>query len=372
MRAGSLAQRAFNALDLLVDRPDTSGAGLGVAVSGGSDSLALLLLAADWARANSRRLVAATVDHGLRPEAAAEARHVAGVCRDLGVAHETLPWRPGPAHIAQTDARDARHALLAAWANRNTVETLAIGHTQDDRIETFLIRARAGSGWYGLAAPLPSSANPVAGGPRLVRPLLSLARSDLQAWLRDRGARWIDDPSNAAPRFERVRMRALAQRLPPASRASLIRSLDRLCDLRAAAMAEAAVMCAPLDDAGPVARLDAGCLGRMGEVARLRLLEALVLAAGGGRSPPPLGPLQAVCADLGAGRRMATVNVGGALLRASSGGQVEIGPEPPRRGARPAAAPACKPDGSKPVWSKPVWARAADLLADPRLAALRT
>jgi tRNA(Ile)-lysidine synthase len=164
--AGGLTPRAMAAFDLLAGYHQT----LGLAVSGGSDSLSLLVLAVEWARDRGRGVVAATVDHGLRPEALAEAEGVAAICAQLGVPHDILTWshfgRSGGAP-GQAEARRARHALLAGWALARDVGIIALGHTRDDRIETFLMRARQGSGWHGLAGPLAFSALAgLAGGTR--------------------------------------------------------------------------------------------------------------------------------------------------------------------------------------------------------------
>lgn len=181
-----------------------------VAVSGGGDSMALLLVAADWARRERRPLVALTVDHALRPEAAGEARFVAATAARLGVAHRTLRWQtPQP---GQARARTARHDLLAAAAREAGSSLILTAHNEDDQAETFLIRARAGSGWYGLAGIQPVSLSPAEGQglPVLVaRPLLGASRADLRDLLRANDQDWVEDPSNDNPAYERVRMRRL-------------------------------------------------------------------------------------------------------------------------------------------------------------------
>ena len=203
-----------------------------VAVSGGGDSLALLLVAADWAQRRGRRLVALTVDHGLRPEAAEEACFVSNIADRLGVPHRTLRWQtPEP---GQSKARQARHDLLAAAARETGSVLILTAHTLDDQAETFLIRARAGSGWYGLAGIQPLALSPAdePGVPVLVgRPLLSVPRAALRDMLREHGQDWVEDPSNDNPAYERVRMR---QRLAadPALRARVLGLQARLQWLR--------------------------------------------------------------------------------------------------------------------------------------------
>jgi len=170
--------------------------------------MALLVLAADWARLSGRPLIAFTVDHGLRPEAAAEARFVAEAAARLGVPHRTLRWetpRPG-----QAKARAARHSLLARAAGEAGSRLILTAHTEDDQAETFLMRARAGSGWYGLAGIQPVSVSPAEDLDHacfVVRPLLNVSRSDLRRISVGSGQDWIEDPSNENPAYERVRVR---------------------------------------------------------------------------------------------------------------------------------------------------------------------
>lgn len=182
---------------------------IGLAVSGGSDSIALLHLAHQWAKSSRASLLVLTVDHRLRPEAAAEAQSVAALCAQLGLAHRTLVWdAPVP---RQSAARRARHALLADALRSAGGQLLLTGHTASDQAETFLMRARQGSGWYGLAGMRRLSLSPVwpeGAGVWIARPLLDETREALRDWLAGQGAGWIDDPSNANPDFERVRVRA--------------------------------------------------------------------------------------------------------------------------------------------------------------------
>lgn len=191
---------------------------LGVAVSGGGDSLALLLLAAAaWPGA----VRAATVDHRLRPEAADEAAFVHGLCERLGVPHDILaPCDPLPAGgNLQEQARAMRYALLAAWA-ADGIAWVATGHQQDDVAEGFLMRARRGSGVAGLAAMPAARAIPPA---MLVRPLLGWRRAELAAIVEAAGVDSVADPSNGDPRYDRSRMRVLLAANPelPADRLAM-------------------------------------------------------------------------------------------------------------------------------------------------------
>ncbi len=186
---------------------------LGVAVSGGGDSMALLHLLADWAQAQGVALHAVTVDHGLRPAAKAEAAMVAEVCEGLGVAHRTLVWEgwDGSGNL-QDQARRARYRLMTDWAREAGIGAVALGHTADDQAETFLMRLARGSGVDGLSA---MASRRRAGGVLWLRPLLAVSREALRGFLRGRRLGWIDDPSNADLRFERVRARQILAELAP-------------------------------------------------------------------------------------------------------------------------------------------------------------
>lgn len=178
---------------------------LGLAVSGGGDSIALLHLAHAWGRAAGVGLSAVTVDHGLRPEAATEARFVAEICARLGVAHDTLRWTgwDGRGNL-QAAARAARYRLMAGWAHERGIGAIALGHTMDDQAETFLMRLARGSGPDGLSGMAASHRRDAM---IWLRPLLDLRRDALRAWLGQHGQGWIDDPSNRDRRFDRVRVR---------------------------------------------------------------------------------------------------------------------------------------------------------------------
>ena len=188
---------------------------LALAVSGGPDSLALLLLAG---AAFPGKVIAATVDHGLRPEAVAEARFVGEICGALGVPHAILTGTM-PGGNLQEGARTLRYALLAEWA-RDRARWIATAHQRDDVAETFLMRARRGAGVGGLAAM--RAARPL-GGATLVRPLLDWSRSELEAIVVAAGIAPVLDPSNRDPRFDRARTRRLLAESPelPADRLAL-------------------------------------------------------------------------------------------------------------------------------------------------------
>jgi len=180
--------------------PEHARGKLALAVSGGPDSLALLRLAH---AALGTRVAAATVDHGLRPEAAAEAAQVARLCADLGVPHETLSVAVADGNV-QAQARAARYAALAAWMAREDLPALATAHHADDQAETLVMRLNRGSGVAGLAGVRERALVP---GTRLVllRPVLGWRRAELASVAA--GLQPADDPSNHNPAFDRVRVR---------------------------------------------------------------------------------------------------------------------------------------------------------------------
>ncbi len=187
-----------------LDRLAASCPSLGIALSGGGDSTALLHIARDWSGCRGVPLRAATVDHGLRDASAAEARAAGDAARALGIPHDILRWDgPRPGNL-MAQARDARLALLAGWAAGHGIAAVALGHTRDDQAETVLMRVMRGSGVDGLSG---MSAARRAHGILWLRPMLDVGRAELRDVLRARGAAWIDDPSNDNADFDRVRVR---------------------------------------------------------------------------------------------------------------------------------------------------------------------
>jgi tRNA(Ile)-lysidine synthase len=204
---------------------------LGVAVSGGSDSLALLHLLRDWGGAE---LLVVTVNHGLRPEAASEALHVERICSELGMPHDILEWRgwDGTGNL-QDQARRSRYELISAWARGAGLDAVALGHTRDDVAETFLMRLAREAGVGGLAA---MAARFERDGMVFHRPLLEASREALRAVLVRRGVVWVEDASNEDAGFERVRARQVLEALGPLGidAATLARTAHQLREARAA------------------------------------------------------------------------------------------------------------------------------------------
>jgi tRNA(Ile)-lysidine synthase len=182
-----------------------------VAVSGGSDSLALMLLLRDWAKQAGFPLpVVLCVDHALRAESESEARQVVHWAKLAGLKAYVLKRR-GEAPLASIEAaaRDARYQLMGGWAKRKGFKAVYVGHTQDDQAETFLLRLARGSGVDGLSAMHVIASFPVEDFRelRLVRPLLTIERETLRNYLRDQNQAWLDDPMNDDPHFARVKIR---------------------------------------------------------------------------------------------------------------------------------------------------------------------
>jgi tRNA(Ile)-lysidine synthase len=280
-----------------------------LAVSGGPDSTALLLLAARWRKGLKQgpKLVAVTVDHGLRAESRREAAAVKRIARRLGVAHRTLRWQGRkPATGLPEAARLARYRLLAGVAKDLGAGAVLTAHTLDDQAETVLIRLTRGSGIGGLGAMARTS--PIPGGDAglaLVRPLLDVPKARLIATLRKARIPFADDPTNRDPRFTRARLRATMPALEreglKASRLVLLAKRARRADhaLEAAtADAWAELVPVPWAPHGPFGFPMDGYAGLPVEVS-LRLL-GRALAAAGDEGPVELGKLEALHAALAA------------------------------------------------------------------------
>jgi tRNA(Ile)-lysidine synthase len=207
------------------------------AVSGGSDSTALLLLLKDHLDriAPGTRLVAATVDHGLRPGSAAEAEKVGRLCAWLGIGHRSLVWRgPKPVTGLPAAAREARHDLLAEAARREETDLVLIAHTADDQAETVLMRLLRGSGVAGLAGIRARTPLPAPGSAELLRPLLGWRRAELRALVEVADLTPVEDPSNWDERFDRARLRRRLAEAGWLEAAPLARSASALAESDAA------------------------------------------------------------------------------------------------------------------------------------------
>ncbi len=286
--------------------------GLALAVSGGADSLGLLALVTRWraSRAAPPRAVVLTVDHGLRPEASAEAAFVGAMAARCGLPHETLVWDgEKPVADLQSAARAARYRLLGARAAALGCDRLLVAHTLDDQSETLLMRLGRGSGLYGLAAMRPRR---IADGVMLERPLIGLPRARLVASLDALGWSWVEDPSNQDRHYARVRIRQLmsalaaegltADRLAGTAR-RLRRAADVLDRLVAALAADALVL-----HHEAIAELRVPALGVADPEIALRLVSRLLRHVGATDYGPRLESLEAAVAAVLAGDARRTLN----------------------------------------------------------------
>jgi tRNA(Ile)-lysidine synthase len=325
-----------------------------LAVSGGPDSIALMWLAARWRRALARgpQLIAVTVDHGLRPEAAREAREVKRLARSLDLPHRTLRWTGAkPETGLPAAARSARYRLLAQAARQSHATHILTAHTRDDQAETLLMRLLRGSGIAGLAAMARESERD---GLRLARPLLDVSKSQLIATLKKAGIDFADDPTNRDVSFTRPRIRAVMPAL--AAEGGDARSLARLASRLARANAAVEVLAegaerylalrdrqAEIDVASRTAKtFDMAAFAAMPEEIRLRLLLRAINRFGH-EGPAELGKVEALLAALDrtaaesagrsrpkSGQPRLKQTLAGALV-SLAGGRLRIEPAPPRR-----------------------------------------
>ncbi|MEI9901568.1 MAG: tRNA lysidine(34) synthetase TilS [Hyphomicrobium sp.] len=279
---------------------------------GGADSMALMLLVKRWGarRTGALEVVVATVDHGLRREARAEAEWVVDEARALGLEAHLLTWGgEKPQTGIQDVARAARYGLLAELADRADAKPAAIvtAHTEDDQAETLLMRLARGSGLDGLAAMTGErAADRNLQDVMLVRPLLGISGARLKATLRAANRTWIEDPSNDAERFERVRVRKARR---PLAGLGLTNDKMALSARRLARARDALEACtddlqrdARLDlNAGVYASFDADVWAGAPEELRLRLLARLIRAFGGQSEPLNLTQLEALAERMSQG-----------------------------------------------------------------------
>ena len=283
-----------------------------VAVSGGSDSMALLHLLSAWCKRSipAPDLLIVTVDHQLRPAAAEEAAWVAAQARSLGLPHQTLRWDGiKPATGIQEAARAARYHFLAAAARESQCDAIVLAHTQDDQAETLLMRLARGSGVDGLAAMQPRGETP--DGVLLLRPLLGIAKVRLSATLQVLGETWHEDPSNNDERFERVRLRAARAHSEALglSASRLAQSANRLARARVALeqwTSEFLRHHAELHE-GAGGHITAVEFRQLPDEIALRALQRLLWAFGGQERAPRLAQIETLLSDFQSGRTAATL-----------------------------------------------------------------
>jgi tRNA(Ile)-lysidine synthase len=314
-----------------------------LAISGGPDSVALMWLVARWRRAWTRgpRLIAVTVDHGLRAAAAREAREVKRLAKSLDLPHQTLRWAGAkPKTGLPAAARAARYRLLAQAAHKHGATHVLTAHTRDDQAETLLMRMLRGSGIAGLAAMARESDRD---GVRLARPLLDISKSRLVATLNKAKIAFADDPTNRDTGFTRPRLRAIMPVL--AEEGGDARNLARLAARLARANAAVEVLTdgaerylALRDRDASRARFDANSFDATAFVAipeeiRLRLLKRAIDRVGH-EGPAELGKVETLLAALdraiAGGHPKLKQTLAGAVVGVS-GGRIRVEPAPPRR-----------------------------------------
>ena len=314
-----------------------------LAVSGGPDSVALMWLAARWRAAlkSGPRLVAVTIDHGLRVEAAREARDVKRLAMSLKVEHRTLRWTGvKPKTGLPAAARDARYKFLTKAARSAGASHIFTAHTRDDQAETVIMRLSRGSGIGGLAAMARQSARD---GVTLARPLLDIPKTQLIATLKKAGVAFADDPSNRDVRFTRPRLRDLMPAL--AAEGADARNLARLASRLARANAALDIMTngaerylASFDGFDGRAGFDLAAFSALADEIRVRLLLRAIDRAGH-EGPAELGKVEtllqamdwAVDTTRSSPRRVRFKQTLAGALVSIDRDRVQIAPAPPRR-----------------------------------------
>lgn len=315
-----------------------------LAISGGPDSTALLWLAALWRKRLKRgpTLIAATVDHGLRPQSKAEARDVKQLAATLGIEHLTLRWSgKKPASGIPAAAREARYALLIKAARKAGAAHVVTAHTRDDQTETFLMRLSRGSGLAGLAAMAATSARD---GVVIMRPLLDVPKARLIATLVQAKVAYVDDPTNRDPSFTRPRWRQLLPLLAEegVDGRNIARLTERLARANAALdvvtdRADAALVQYDGKAPGGVVRecVDARTFLALPHEIRLRLLHRMIDRLGH-EGPAELGKVETLLDDLVAatgeaiGRTGFKRTLAGAIVGLRNG-TICVEPAPKRR-----------------------------------------
>lgn len=299
----------------------------GVAVSGGGDSMALLLMMHRWAAQTGQTVQCCTVDHNLRPEAREEAEFVAQTCAGLNIPHTVLRWEGWDNRgNLQAEARNARRSLIADWATAQGVRTVALGHTRDDTIETFFMRLFRGAGVTGLS---PMNTHFTSNGIEWIRPIENFEREDLRDYLRGQNQNWIEDPSNEDDRFDRVKIRKALAVLSEAGIAysGVLDSMDKF-DLADRALKQAthhlAQQVATMQRCGAV-RLNWAEAIKTEWAVRHRLLAHILRRISDASYPPRQDALAALETAINQGKNH---SLSGCLVLSDGCGMVEVTREP--------------------------------------------
>lgn len=259
---------------------------LAVAVSGGSDSMALALLAGEWAGERGGECIALTVDHGLRPESREEALQTGRWLAAYGIRHAILSRQPAESEKrTQADARAARYRLLTEWCRAQGILHLLAAHHLDDQAETYLLRQAQGSGADGLAC-MPALREMEA--MRLLRPLLTFPKARLQTTLHARGQAWIEDPTNATDTYTRNRLRRAIKSQHGDYSAALLRQVQAHALARARREVETAQALAAAATILPegYCTIHLPFMQTLQSDMRLRILSAAACAVSGSAYPP--------------------------------------------------------------------------------------
>ena len=310
---------------------------LGLAVSGGPDSLALMLIAAQWARGRDKQLFVYTVDHALRPEAAQEVEMVVREATALGLPSRALRWEGNkPSTGIQAAARAARYRLMADAMAKDGVEVLLTAHHLGDQAETVLMRLAHGSGIDGLRG---MDRVAFVEGCEVIRPLLSVRPEVLREIVAQSGLLPASDPSNTDTAYERVRWRLMlpsleAQGITLERLGTLARRLHEASDLiHSEVEANYPRIVVPLS--GASMELNAGRLAALNPAVASALLGTVLALVAGDRRSPPLGPLEVLTRRLQRGDRLKGQTLHGCLV-SSDGDSILVRREPPRQAARKA------------------------------------
>jgi tRNA(Ile)-lysidine synthase len=322
---------------------------IGLAVSGGPDSLALLRLAVDWQRRQPAppRLIVYSVDHALRSEAADEVRFVLATAARLGLEARALCWDgPKPATGRQAAARVARYRLIGAAMAADGADLLLTAHHQDDQAETVLMRLAHGSGLAGLRG---MESHATVEGVPVFRPFLDVPRAVLAAVVARAGLTPVSDPSNADPHYERARWRAglpglAALGLDSPALAAFARRAGE-ADAALGQWAESVLRAQLQIDSFGVATLPLATLAALPPAIQTRLLARLVALAGGNRAPRQLGAVERLRDRLVGEPAFAGATIAGVAL-SRRGEAIAFAREPGRQ----AGLDVTIPEGGQVVW----------------------
>lgn len=275
-----------------------AGKKIAVATSGGADSMALMHLCA----AAGLPVVALTIDHGLRPESAAEAKMVARAATKIGAAHHTLHWvGDKPTTGIEESARAARYDLMLNFCRENGIEVLMTAHHADDNIETFLMNLGRGSGLYGLGG---LRARQMRGNVMIARPLLGIKKQVLRDWCIQNEIPFVDDPMNEDEKFLRVKIRKnrhiLNDRLGITDKRILL-AISSLARARHAAEQNVDSLISDCAT-GTGAEILADLFFDLPDESQLKFLSAALQRVGGAEYPPRLDSVRRVLASLGANK----------------------------------------------------------------------